>query len=271
VSDPTPSDLSDYLAKKTPPELELARLFRRSAPLVIFDIGACEGEDSIRYSRAFPNARVYAFEPLPQNHPLIRSNLARYRASSVELIPIALSDRTGTATFHVSSGRPSEEFSGKSWNYGNKSSSLLPPAGQGPMYGWIEFKESMSVPTGTLDSFCAERGIEAIEFIHMDVQGAEHLVLSGGSAALARTTALWFEVSEQRVYQGQKLRAEMEQLMRERGFVLGFQAFHGVEGDQFYINRRAREARRYLAGRLVREKLGGLVRLARRLKSAVSR
>ena len=124
---------------------------------------------------------------------------------TTELVPLALSDRAGEATFHVSSGRPPDLFAGENWNYGNKSSSLLVPAATGPMHGWIEFKEAITVRTGTLDDFCAQRGLARIDFIQMDVQGAEQLVLAGAAAMLPRITAIWLEVSAREHYRGQAL------------------------------------------------------------------
>lgn len=248
---PQPPDLDRYLARPGDAEQELLRLRSRDEPRVIFDIGACEGEDSIRYARRFPRARVFAFEPLPANQTLIRANFARYGVSTAELVLFALSDRTGEAVFHVSSGRPREEFAGRDWNYGNKSSSLLPPAGPDPMFGWIEFKEAITVRTTTLDAFCRERGIDAIDLIHLDVQGAEHLVLTGAAATLPRVAAVWLEVANQAVYQGQKLRPEIERLLEAAGFQLVFTVDRGAEGDQFHVNRRAAGARRYLARRRI--------------------
>ena len=46
-------DREHYLGQPVPIENELKLLFDESAPLTIFEIGACEGEDSIRYSRLF--------------------------------------------------------------------------------------------------------------------------------------------------------------------------------------------------------------------------
>ena len=236
-----PVDISGYLAEPSEPEKELLRLFRPGEALTILDIGSCEGEDSVRYARRFPQAHVYAFEPLPANQQLIRANFARHATTNTELVPLALSDRSGEATFHVSSGRPKDEFAGKDWNYGNKSSSLLAPAQNDPMYGWVEFKEAITVRTDTLDHFCRERALARIDFIHMDVQGAEHLVLQGASAMLPNLTAIWLEVSDRELYAGQKLRSDIEQLMRANGFRLGFELRREIEGDQFYVNtRRAR-------------------------------
>lgn len=244
-----PSSLAEYLATPTEAEHQFRRLYHTNEPVVICDIGACEGEDSIRYARIFPRARIFAFEPLPANQAIIRTNLLRYDIRNVELIPLALSDRAGAATFHVSSGRPKVEFAGKEWNYGNKSSSLLPPSAKDPMYGWVEFKENITVRTETLDNFCRARGLERIDFIHMDVQGAERLVLAGASAILSCIGALWLEVSDQPLYTGQMLRPEIEAFMHANRFALGSEVRREIEGDQFYVNKRLTRVWPYLAGR----------------------
>jgi FkbM family methyltransferase len=232
-----PSDLTLYHKEISKPEEVLLRLFGQRGPRVIFDIGACEGEDTVRYARRFPRAGIYSFEPLPGNQELYRLNLERHRVENAELVTTAMSDRTGEATFHVSSGRPPEEIYGKDWNYGNKSSSLLPPAQDDPMYGWLEFKQKITVPTRSLDDFCRERSLRP-DFIHMDVQGAEHLVLAGGAATLPRVTAVWMEVSRQEIYRGQALDTTITQVMASHGFRLIYAIYRsdGIEGDHLYLN-----------------------------------
>lgn len=250
-----PADLSVYLATASEAELEFRQLFRAAEPLVICDIGACEGEDSVRYARAYPRARVFAFEPLPANQVLVRANFVRYAVPNAELVPLALSDRAGEAVFHVSSGRPPELFAGENWNYGNKSSSLLGPAQAVPMHGWIEFKETITVPTGSLDDFCAQRGLDHIDFIQMDVQGAEQLVLAGATAMLPHITAIWLEVSAREHYRGQALAADITQHMRRYGFRLAHSAYLGdatSEGDHLYVNLRHPRTWTYAATRRLR-------------------
>ncbi len=259
-TEPNPGDIQAYLAIPNEPEMALLRLYDIKASPVILDIGSCEGEDAIRYARRFPKARLFAFEPLPANQALVRANLTRYAVPNVELIPMALSDRAGEAVFHLSSGKPPEAFAGTEWNYGNKSSSLLPPARTAPMHGWIEFKDKITVPTGTLDDFCTSRSLKRIDFIHMDVQGAEHLVIAGAQRMLPATTAVWLEVSDQELYSGQMMRGEIERLMRQHGFTLAFEVRREIEGDQFWLNTRhprtwfdlARRRLRSAAGRAKR-------------------
>jgi len=249
---PLPVDLDAYLAQPPPCARNLGKLFAPGRPLVVFDIGACEGEDSIRYARMFPRSRVFTFEPLPANQAIIRANFIRYGLDRAELVPLALSNRAGPADFHVSAGRPAGAADEATWNYGNKSSSLLPPTSSTPMHGWIQFPEKITVACETLDAFCAQRSIERIDFIHLDVQGAEGAVLAGAEQMLSHVGAIWMEVSNQELYRGQKLRTDIERLMRSRGFWLAHHEQREIEGDQFYVNLRSPAALLWRAGTLLR-------------------
>ena len=253
-----PVDLSAYLAQQGEAEREFLRIFHANEALVIFDIGACEGEDSLRYARRFPCAHVFAFEPLPANQTITRANFNHYAIENAELISLALSDRCGKATFHVSSGRPIDLFAGENWNYGNKSSSLLAPTANQPMHGWIEFKTAITVRTDTLDRFCAQRGLRHIDFIQMDVQGAEQLVLNGAAAMLPHITAIWMEVSRQELYRGQTLDRDLARFMRRHGFRLAYSTYRedGVEGDHLYLNLRHARTWSYLVRRQLRKIAG---------------
>lgn len=242
LSQPVPLDR--YLTQPTLAERELRRMWPTSAPLTIFDIGSCEGEDSIRYARLFPRSRIYAFEPLPENQALIRANFERYSVPNTELVPVALSDCAGPAQLHVSGGEPPVKFAGEDWNYGNKSSSLLAPADVAPMHGWIQFNATVTVECDTLDAFCAARKLGAVDFIHLDVQGAEGRILSGAHKMLPCIGALWLEVADAELYAGQKLRPEIEAVLRKAGFALVGQERRAVESDQFYVNLRGWRGRR---------------------------
>lgn len=70
---------------------ELNFLFDLKAPVIIFDIGACEGESSIQYSRLMPNSRIYCFEPLPENIELIKNNFLKYKIKNAQFFNCALS------------------------------------------------------------------------------------------------------------------------------------------------------------------------------------
>lgn len=232
------STLDAYLSEPTTISRVVRWLLFGKKRVTIFDIGACEGEDSIRYARMYPSGKLFTFEPLPENQNRIRKNFSSYGIINAALVPLALSNNQETAEFHVSSGRPPDAPPGEEWDYGNKSSSLLAPASDEPMHGFLKFENSITVQCETLDAYCDANGINKIDFIHMDVQGAEALVLEGAKRMLPRLLSVWLEVSAKELYQGQKLREDIEQLLLSQGFIKVFEEFVNVEGNQFYTNRR---------------------------------
>jgi len=69
---------------------------------VVADIGANIGIWSALLSRAVgPTGRVVAFEPSPDNLELLRANLARNGCTNVEIVPVAVSRASGTASFET--------------------------------------------------------------------------------------------------------------------------------------------------------------------------
>jgi hypothetical protein len=59
------------------------------------------------------------------------------------------------------------------------------------------------VPTLRLDDWCGENNIDRIDFIWMDVQGAEGDVIAGASRILKKTRFLYTEYSNNELYEGQ--------------------------------------------------------------------
>src|SRR3990172_1439469 len=111
-----------YISADSPIKNDLLKLFKKDQKLVILDIGGCEGEESIRYLRIFPNSSIFCFEPLPGNQKIILENIRKYNLKNICLVPVALSDEEGNQQFYVSSGHPDEQSLKNDWDYGNKSS-----------------------------------------------------------------------------------------------------------------------------------------------------
>jgi len=137
--------------------------------MTVIDVGAHIGYYTRRFSEwVGSTGRVFAFEAHPENCAILRANLPAALYHNVEILPRALSDQTGKLRLYVSPG--------------SSNHSLLP--------GYTEAHETIEVETTTLDSFLAERGIQGVDFIKIDVEGAEPLVLAGSTQTLACSPGL---------------------------------------------------------------------------------
>ncbi|WKN40722.1 FkbM family methyltransferase [Tunicatimonas pelagia] len=232
------SKVEDYVNQPIPIKDQLLKVFNREDNIIIFDIGACEGLDSIRYANLFPQAQVYAFEPIPHNISKIKENFIKFEASNIHTVPKALSEQSGTATFYLSSGSP-ECREDSDWDYGNKSSSLLPPEECGKsVHKWLKFEENIQVETLTINEFAKEHNINQIDFIHLDVQGAELSVLRGAYIFLESIKMIWLEVEDIKLYKDQPLRNDVEQFMANHNFIKVLDTSNSISGDQLYVHKR---------------------------------
>lgn len=148
------------------------------AGATVWDIGAHFGYHSLCFARLVgESGRVVAFEPNPVNAQRLRQHLARNRnlAERIELVPSAVSASDGETTFTFSSDLES----------GDSSCSFIrdavPP--QGPE-AFARFREQ-SVRTMCIDTFFRSQAGAVPRVIKIDVEGAELLVLRGGSKFFA--------------------------------------------------------------------------------------
>ncbi len=230
------AEIDKYINTSLKIKNDLLSIFDQNEEIVIFDIGACEGADSIRYKKLFPNAKVFAFEPLSQNIKKIKHNLKRYQLiNEIQVINKALGEEVGEMKFFISSGRPDKAKKSKDWDYGNKSSSLFPPKDISKTHGWHKFQKEVKVKVDTIKDFCQKNYVDHIDFIHLDVQGAEIQVLKGAGDLINNIKAIWLEVANREMYEGQPLKNDIEKFMRENKFKKVFEDLDDYAGDQLYI------------------------------------
>jgi FkbM family methyltransferase len=80
---------------------------------------------------------------------------------------------------------------------------------------------SIGMETTTLDVFCQEENIEEIDFLQIDVQGADLDVLHGATTLLNKTIlAIQIEVEFSPLYINQPLFAEVDTFLRQQKFSL---------------------------------------------------
>lgn len=138
-------------------------------PEVILDVGAWDFGDSVRFKVKYPSARVFAFELLKSNYEK-HSEFAK--SCGVQCFNEAVADKVGEIEF----------YEGTHVHGDNAQSSILEPAhGYTSMYGNIvqHKKSETTIKSTTIDFFCKSYGIDKIDVLHLDVEGAEYQVLSG--------------------------------------------------------------------------------------------
>jgi FkbM family methyltransferase len=129
----------------------------------VLDIGAQSGFYSLLLSRLVgPEGMVFAFEPLPANFRILEENISMNNIQNVVIRREAVSDRSGEISFEF----PHEE-----------ASLVAGPILDGDNLG------TFRVPAVSLDDFVRQTG-HTIQFVKMDVEGAEMAVLGGAIQAL---------------------------------------------------------------------------------------
>ncbi len=157
---------------------------------VCIDVGANIGLYSLGLSHLAPQGKVYAFEPSPVTFGHLQSNLEANGAANVDACNLAVGDSVGTVRFHDFSFYSAGSFS-------SDEGSLL----SSESYG----SESFEAATTTLDDFVAEHGLDRVDLVKVDVEGAEMSVLAGAGKTLATyrpATVLEFNTFGFTIHQG---------------------------------------------------------------------
>jgi hypothetical protein len=78
-----------------------------------------------------------------------------------------------------------------------------------------------------------------IDFAHIDTQGAETDVLLGGKRAFAETKAIWLEVANVELYQGQPKKHELSRILDGMGFKMELDTCTKIKsfGDMLWIRK----------------------------------
>ncbi len=111
-------------------------------------------------------------------------------------------------------------------------SSLYPPDERyADLYGTLDvmrLKTTSEITTVSLDEFARANALEPVDFIKIDVQGAELEIFEGGVEAMRNVLFIVCEVEFVPLYRGQPLFGDIDACLRKRGMML--QKFLGMAG-----------------------------------------
>ncbi len=97
----------------------------------------------------------------------------------------------------------------------DQSGSLRAPKTHLEVWPWVKFGEKISIKVMTLDEWAAGYGIDHVDFIWADVQGAEGDLIDGGRETLKRTRYFYTEYSNDEWYKGQITLDTMAKLLAD--------------------------------------------------------
>jgi len=171
----------------------------------IVDIGAHLGETTQLLLQAFPNASIHSIEPFQDSFLQLKQSFSQQK--NVFPHQLAISNVNGFASLNVN-----EFLQTNSLLSSNKVHASIDDL--------TSMKATQQVATQTLDSFVAEQNIEKIDLLKIDAQGLTYEILEGAGCLLAekRIQLIYAEVEFIEIYKGEKRFAEIEMLLRSKGY-----------------------------------------------------
>jgi FkbM family methyltransferase len=193
-------------------------LFNKNNPVII-EVGAHYGEDSLRFSEAFEQAKIYCFEPDPRNIKIFKKYVNK---DNIKLFECALSNKSGEQEFFQSydETQTSSVPSKYDWiSLTDYQKNLLSNSGSSSLkrgYNKV-LSKSIIVKTQRFDQWYDENSVSDIDLMWIDVQGAEKEVLEGIGNKIKNIKFIWLEYGEKE-YTGALTALETILLLRSKNF-----------------------------------------------------
>jgi FkbM family methyltransferase len=131
---------------------------------VLVDVGANYGYFSCLWAAQNPENKVFAFEASPPNLGPLRNNVNRNKFNDrIEVVPIAMGKEEGVLKFDLVATDRQTSWGGLTIN---------------------ESSTTVEVPADTLDSYATKHGINKIDVLKIDTEGADTWVLYGAKKLL---------------------------------------------------------------------------------------
>jgi FkbM family methyltransferase len=177
-------------------------------PLVLVDVGARGGLKRNWYG-ARQHLRVLGFEPDKREFDRLTSMPTTDPATT--WFDVALNNRTGPIRLHIARDRGLTSIF-------EPDRTLLDAFPQANRFDTVDVRQ---VDADRLDSLVERRGVTDVDFLKVDTQGSELLVLEGAAQALDRwSIGAEVEVEFTPIYREQPVFADVDRFLRTLGFLL---------------------------------------------------
>jgi len=192
---------------------------------VILEIGGHYGEDTMRFYKYFPNSQIYSFEPDPRNIEIFKKTCSSI--DSIKLIEKAVSNiNDKKLSFNQVYTKQNENILQDKYKYiGQEFYKNLKLSGSGASSlktinrNDLNIYDKIMVDSITLDKWVKDNNIDIIDFIWIDVQGAEKEVIEGAKNILNKVKFIQLEYGEV-LYEGGLSKIETYNMMTKNNFEL---------------------------------------------------
>jgi FkbM family methyltransferase len=181
----TPNELCEFRVKslliKEPETIYWIDTFLNGS--IFWDIGANVGMYSV-YAAKSKQCKVYSFEPSVFNLEILARNIyLNNLTSSVTIMPFAVSDKIGEGNLNMSSTEIGGALSTYDKSYGEDGEEMK------VVFNYPVFSIS-------LDQAVQNLKLDFPDYVKIDVDGIELLILQGATDVLCRIKGLLIEISE---------------------------------------------------------------------------
>lgn len=193
---------------------DICRLAKTGGLMV--DVGANYGYYSCLWAAAKPDNKVIAFEASPLNQKPLQNNIEKNGLSGqIKVIPHALGKEKGKMQFSLG---------------GNEDQT-----GWGGLTITADDKVDVEVEVDTLDAFAQANGIDSIDVLKIDTEGADTWIIFGAKNLLRekKINHIYFEHNIPRMELLGIKKNEAHKFLNEMGYEV-----HGHSGFEFYAHPR---------------------------------
>ncbi len=165
---------------------------------VIIDIGANAGFFTLFAAELFPEAKIYSFEPVPENFRQLLKNKERNPQADISCFPHAVCGHNGEIFLNF-----------ELENNFTTAATILPGKDSG---------KGLTVPCVSLAKIFQEHGLESCDLLKLDCEGAEFDILYGCPEMMSKVLRIAMEVHEGKE-EGQNMHS-LSSWLRSQGFSL---------------------------------------------------
>ena len=195
----------------------------------VIDVGANRGQAARFFRRLLPKSKIISIEANPDLIPLLRKETQQI---DVEILPIALSDKSGNLTFY------SCAF--------DEVSTLEPPLLES---SYLRFKsrvlatpvkdmyQTKKVKAETFDEVIYRLNISSIDILKIDVEGHEASVLRGSKLSLSKRIPKLIQIESHADDQYAHDKEEAKSILLENGYNLVYKVKHAFGNffEEIYV------------------------------------